>query len=89
MILTFAAAKEHNPAFASGATLGIVNTFVVASGALFQPLIGYLLDNRWSGGIQDGVRVYSAETFHSAMVVLPAFAFFGFLMAVIMREPSE
>ncbi len=87
MILTFAAAREHNAAYASGATLGIVNTFVVASGALFQPLIGFLLDRRWTGDMSGSLRIYDAETFSASMLVLPIFAFFGFLMALAMREP--
>lgn len=87
MILTFAAGREHNPAYASGAALGVVNTFVVASGALFQPLIGWLLDLRWDGTIEQGVRVYGMDAYNSAMLVVPAGAIIGFLLTLFMRDP--
>ncbi len=86
MILTFAAGREHNPDYASGAALGVVNTFVVASGALFQPLIGWLLDMRWDGVVEQGVRLYSMQAYNGAMIVVPAGALIGFLLTLVMRE---
>lgn len=87
MILTFAAGREHNPDYASGAALGLVNTFVVASGALFQPLIGWLLDLRWDGVVEAGIRMYSVTTYNGAMLVVPAGALVGFLLTLVMRDP--
>lgn len=89
MILTFAIAREHNPPGASGATLGIVNTFVVASGAVFQPLIGWLLDLNWDGTIVDGIRRYSADDYSYALMVLPLFATVGFVLSLLLKEPRR
>lgn len=86
MILTFAAGREHNPDHARGAALGIINTCVVASGALFQPLIGALLDWNWSGVVDNGVRLYSPTAYSMAMAVLPLGGAAGFLLALRLRE---
>lgn len=77
MILSYGAARASNPPEASGAVYGIVNTGVVGSGALFQPLIGALLDANWHGAIIDGARVYDAAAYATAFGVLPAIALIG------------
>lgn len=86
MTLAFASAREHNLAVASGAAYGLVNTFVVGSGALLQPLIGWLLDLRWDGALADGARVYAPEAFRWALAVLPAASGFGLVSALLSRE---
>ena len=86
MVLAFALAREHNPDWASGATIGIVNCLVVGSGAIMQPLSGYLLDLGWDGAMQDGARVYSEEAFRGAFLILPAIGFTGFVTTLLMQE---
>ena len=81
MILSYGAARASNPPEASGAVYGIVNTGVVGSGALLQPLIGALLDANWHGALVDGARVYDAQAYSIAFGVLPAIAFIGTLAA--------
>lgn len=86
MILAYAVVKEHNDPEASGAAYGLVNTAVVGSGALFQPLIGWLLDLGWTGVTDAGARVYSMADYESALAVLPAAGLFGIAAAWSLRE---
>ena len=86
MVLSFAVAREHNPPWANSATLGIINSFVVGSGAVLQPFIGYLLDLAWQGRLLDGARVYSVDTFGSAFQVLPLCCLAGTVAACFIRE---
>lgn len=86
MVIAIAAAREHNPAHAAGATYGLVNTFVVGSGAIFQPLIGALLDAQWDGRLNSGARIYSAEAYTLALTCLPIAAAVGFAAALTIRE---
>ncbi len=86
MILAYGAARAHNPPEASGATYGLVNTGVVGSGAIFQPLLGLLLDLNWDGAMQAGARVYSAGAYDTAFAVLPCVAALGTLAAALTRE---
>ncbi|MGI9335126.1 MAG: MFS transporter, partial [Gammaproteobacteria bacterium] len=89
MIIAFAAGREHNQTAAGGAALGIINTCVVGSGALYQPLIGWLLDLGWEGGFEAGVRIYPAHVFQGALLVLPGGGLLGFALALVMREPRN
>ncbi|MBM3557350.1 MAG: MFS transporter, partial [Alphaproteobacteria bacterium] len=86
MIVGFAAVRELNPPTATGAAYGLVNTFVVGSGALFQPLIGWLLDRQWDGRTVAGARVYSAEAFSSALSVLVVMVAIGLIAVAFIRE---
>ena len=55
MIICFSVMREYNPHGNTSAALGMLNTFVVGSGAVMQPLIGFALDSQWAGKLQDGV----------------------------------
>jgi len=86
MVLSFAAAREHNPAFLSSSTYGFINTAVIGSGALFQPLVGLLLDLHWDGTLVAGARHYSAGSYALAFAILPAGCMVGALAAFCGRE---
>ncbi len=89
MILAFAAVREHNPPGTTGAAYGLVNTFVVGSGAIFQPLVGWLLDLGWDGTLVAGARVYAEDTYRAALWTLPAISAVGTIAALLMREPPK
>ena len=50
---------------------------VTGTGAVFQPLIGWLLDMRWTGEMLEGARVYSLETYTYELTSLPIFLAIG------------
>jgi MFS family permease len=89
MVLAFALVREHNPPGTTGAAYGLVNTFVVGSGAVFQPLVGWLLDLGWDGTLAGGARVYAEETFRSALWTLPAISAVGVVAALLMTESKR
>lgn len=86
MVLAFASAREHNPEGLSSSTYGFINTAVIGSGALFQPLLGLLLDGQWDGALVSGSRVYSASAYALAFSVLPVGCMVGALVALLGRE---
>ena len=86
MAVSYAAAREHTAAGGTGAALGFVNMAAVFGGAVFQPLIGWLLDLQWDGRLAGGARVYAAETFRNAFIVLPTLYALAFLSALRVRE---
>jgi len=86
MVVGFAAAREHNPPETSGAAYGLVNTFTIGSGAVFQPLIGFVLDHAWDGRMTAGARHYGAEAYELAFATLIAGGLIGFLAALRSRE---
>ncbi len=88
MPVVFAATREANPR-AVGPALAFVNMSTVASGALFQPLIGWLLDRSWDGTMLAGARVYAADAYRSAFIVLVAAAAAGFALSFFVREKAR
>ncbi|HSE79418.1 MAG TPA: MFS transporter [Alphaproteobacteria bacterium] len=86
MVLSFAAAREHNAPAASGAALGLVNAAVVGSGALLQPLVGLLLDLQWDGALVSGARIYTREAYALAFAVIPTIGLVGTAILLASRE---
>jgi MFS family permease len=86
MVLGFACAREHNPPEMSSTAMAIVNVAVIGSGALFQPLVGILLDLQWNGELAAGVRVYSPEAFRLALGAISIAGVGGLLATLVMKE---
>lgn len=89
MVVGVALARESTPPHVSGTVLGVVNTFVVGSGALLQPLIGALLDLQWDGTMSGGARVYSASAYYHAFAVLPLIMAIGTVAALLSRDTAK
>ena len=87
MLTGFIVAREQNPASASGAAYGLVNTCVVGIGGVMQLVIGMLLDLRWAGTVSAGIRVYDVPAYLFAFVTLTALGAAGFLAALRLKEP--
>lgn len=86
MVLSFAIARENSrPAFGATA-VGFVNMAVMAMGAAFQPLIGWLLDRGWDGRLVDGGRVYATATFKAALLTLLIAGAVACVAALFTRE---
>jgi MFS family permease len=86
IVVCFAAVREHNAPEDAGAAMAIVNMAIIASGAVMQPLVGWLLDLGWQGGFESGGRLYDAAAYQTAFLVLPASGVFAFLLAMFVRE---
>ena len=83
MTVCFSSVREHNDIAYSSTSLGLMNMCIVGSGAVMQPLIGWLLDVNWAGVTADGARIYSATTYTTALsslLVVNAIAFVGTLL---------
>ncbi|MFM9938526.1 MAG: MFS transporter [Hyphomicrobiaceae bacterium] len=85
-IVGFAATREHNPTRFSGTAIGLVNGMMTGGGALYQPLVGWLLDLGWNGQLAGGARVYDAETYRMAFLVLIAGTVIAAICAFLLRE---
>ena len=86
MVISYAVARESSPVKVSGAVTGFVNTATVGSGALMQPLVGWLLDVNWDGTLVDGVRLYAAAAYDVALITMPACAAASFVSVWLIRE---
>jgi len=85
-VLCFAVVREVNDSDAGGTATALVNTAVIISGALFQPAIGWLLDRNWDGAMEMGARIYSVETYQTALLTLPFCAAIAVVLSFLVRE---
>jgi MFS family permease len=85
-IVCFALAKENHHPELSGTAIGFVNAMVTGAGALFQPLVGLLLDLAWTGETELGARVYQTGTYRLALASLIASGVAGVLCLLRVRE---
>ena len=86
MTVCFGSMKELNDPDYSSTSLGLMNMCVVGSGAVMQPLIGWLLDLNWSGESVDGARLYSAAAYSSAFASLVALNLAALVAGLFLRE---
>lgn len=86
MVLSYVAVRELNPSDSAATALGLMNTVVVASGAILQPLIGWILDLNWDGGMMDGARVYGAGAYTVAFTALIGTNVIGLLCLFRLHE---
>ena len=84
--VSYAVAGESNPRRIAGVSIAFTNMFSVIIGALFQPLIGELLDLNWHGVMQNGAPVYSEYAFHTALMTLPLCFALALVLAFFLRE---
>jgi MFS family permease len=85
-IVCFAIAKENHPPRLAATAIGFVNAMVTGAGALFQPLMGFLLDLAWNGETSAGARVYDLAAYHLAFSSLLVCGLVGLLCLRAVRE---
>ena len=86
MTVMFSSVRELNRVQVSSTALGLLNMFIITSGAVMQPLIGWLLDLFWQGRQIDGVPIYTANTYESAFTVLLLANGLSFLCVLLLKE---
>jgi len=69
--VSFGVVRDLNSVEVVGTAIGFNNMAIVAGGALFQPLVGWLLDIQWQGDIIDNLPYYSLANYRYALSVLP------------------
>lgn len=85
--LTWACAKEVNPPLLSGMSTSVTNMGGFLAGAILQPLVGWVMDQTWQGGLTAaGARLYTPADFHAGLLLLAATASFGALASWRVRE---
>ena len=84
--LSWACAKEVNPPALSGMSTSVANMGGFLMGALLQPAVGWIMDQRWAGGMANGVRVYLPEDYRWGLLLIAAAAWLGAAASWFIRE---
>lgn len=78
--LSFNLVNDNMPSKVIGTAMGFNNLFVVVSGAIFQPVTGFILSHVWHGEMQDGAPLYSLANYQTAFILIPIFFLISFLI---------
>ncbi len=84
--LSFDVIKQHHLPENMGTASGINNMAVLMGGALFQPLVGYLLVKYWNHITHAGIPVYSLGTFQQALFMLPLCFTLSLIMSLFLLK---
>ena len=87
--LCFTLGKENQPQHISGTAIAFTNFVVMMGGFIFQPSVGYCLDFLWSGGLQQGIRIYTTHHYVIALSIMPIGLLLAGLLALKIREPGK
>lgn len=86
MVVCFGLVREWNQAKNTASAVGFTNMWIVASGAIMQPLIGWMLDMQWTGEMISDVRVYSSDAYQVALSSLIVLGVLALIAALLVRE---
>lgn len=85
-VISYPLITESNPLSLTGSALGMASVIIMAGGAIFQPVMGILLDMHWAGTTSAGVPVYSVADFQFAFMIFPIMFLLSFLCSLFIRE---
>jgi MFS family permease len=88
VVVAFAFAKESVPVRLLGTISGAVNVGNMLGPTVLQPAIGRVLDQRWSGTLANGVRVYQVDAYHAAFAMIVAWSIVSCVLIALTRETA-
>lgn len=86
LVTSYAVAGEINPRSVSGMSIAFANMTSVLIGALFLPVIGWILELQWDHTMVGGIPLYSPEAYKTAMLTLPGCLLLAFVAAFWVKE---
>ncbi len=72
-----------------GTAFGFNNMAVVAGGVLLSPLVGFLLNQHWSGQRIGNAPIYAVSDYHFALVILPLSALLTVVMSLFFIKETN
>ncbi|GHU14841.1 MFS transporter [Alphaproteobacteria bacterium] len=86
-VMVFTCAKNNESPKNAGTAIAFANGLVMLAGAVFQPILGVLLDFFWTGTISEsGVRLYEISCYQKAILTLPICFVVAFVLSLFMKE---
>jgi MFS family permease len=86
VVIGFAYGKESVPIHFLGTISGAVNIGNMIGPMLLQPGIGRILDQKWSGQMANGVRVYGVDAFQAGFLLIVAWSMLACVLIGFTRE---
>jgi len=83
---SFAMIRELFPIVLVATVLGVMNTFNAVFEALFEPLVGVILDKTWDGTVVDGMHRFSLYGYHWSLLLLPGALLIALMCLFFIKE---
>jgi MFS family permease len=83
-VLPYPIITKSNPLAVTGAALGMASVLIMAGGAVFQPIMGALLDLHH--GAASIPTVYHVADYQFAFTIFPLMVLFGLICAFLIRD---
>ena len=88
IIIGFAFVKESVPPSLAGTVTGVCNMGMEMGPMILQPAIGWVLDYRWNGVLENGIPIYDINAYHVAFSLMIALSLLGTLIIAFADETS-
>ncbi len=86
-VLSYPAIAELNPLALTSTAVAVDSITIMVSGAIFQPFFGWVMESHWNHAMtSDGVPLYSASDFMSAMMIMPIAFVISIFIAWMIKE---
>ncbi|MSP52827.1 MAG: MFS transporter [Gammaproteobacteria bacterium] len=85
-VISYPLITASNPLSLTASALGLASVIIMGGGAIFQPLMGFLLDLHWNGTKIAGVPVYSIADYQFAFWIFPIMFVIGLVCACLVKE---
>lgn len=85
-VIIFPIARELNVQGLAGTAIAVTNLLVMSGGALFQPLIGKILDVSTGTHVRGNLMAFSIESFQHALSIIPIAFIIAAILAIFLRE---
>ena len=86
IVIGMAFVKESVPLALVGTVSGISNMGMEMGPMILQPAIGLVLDLKWGGLLENGVRIYDLNAFHLAFGVIIGLSILGTVLITFAKE---
>ena len=86
IVVGMAFVKESVPLALAGTVIGVCNMGMEMGPMILQPAIGWVLDLRWDGLSENGIRIYDLNAYHVAFIAMIVISFLGTLIILFARE---
>lgn len=84
--LSYPLVTQLNSPAVTGLANSIVSVVLIASGFIFQPFFGWLMELHNKPAFLHRIAVYSPQDFHFGMMIMPAAFILSFIVALLIKE---
>jgi MFS family permease len=85
-VLSYPVIAELNPIALTGTAVSIDSTTIMLSGVIFQPFFGWVMEQHWNHKMVNGVPLYTAADFLSAMLIMPIAFVIALIISFFIKE---